>query len=629
MPQSHLARLVKLVLLLVTIFTMSILQAQSSSSDEPPGRALFEEHCSSCHGGADGQGNNGQAPLLGSLQTMTAAALEFAINEGVMYGQASVLPNEVKAAIVDYLAAEEDDSWLAATMCAADNRLVDLNQPAYLTGVGVDANSSRNMRVENAGLTTVDMSNLELAWALAFPNVAALRASPVIVGSTVFYSATGSRKVMALDANSGCAKWVFSSPTRLRSSLAYGPLGETGVNAVIFGDGEGFVYALNAATGEQIWSADVRSHGRGVRLTGGMALHEDKVFVPVSASGVSQGGTPTFECCVGHGEIVTLDAASGEVRWVYHTMPEAEYTGAVSSIGVRLRGPSGAPIWSTPTVDAKRNSLYITTGENTSHPATNTSDAIIALDLDTGNEKWAFQGMVHDVWNTACGRTAGPNCPNQAPSTLADKDFGGSATLVERSAGDVLLAGQKSGDLWALNPDTGSLLWNQRIGSGTASGGNHWGIATDGERVFHPINDPGVARGAYAPRPGMYSFFVGSGEPSWSHPVQADCENRSERVPSCENRNGLSATPLLIDGALISAGVDGRLYIFDKNNGDILFEYDSVRDYDTVNGVPGIGGSVDSHGIAAGGGMLFIGAGYGRMGGVPGNVLLAFKPKGN
>ena len=237
--------------------------------------------------------------------------------------------------------------------------------------------------------------------------------------------------------------------------------------------------------------------------------------------------------------------------------------------------------------------------------------------------------MVHDVWNTGCGRVQGPNCPNQAPSTLADKDFGGSAVLLEREEGDILLAGQKSGDLWALNPATGALLWNQRIGTGTALGGNHWGIATDGERVFHPINDPGGARGTYVPQPGMYSFFVGTGEPSWNFKVEADCSNRSDRLSGCETRNGLSATPLLIDGALVSAGVDGRLYIFDKENGDILFQYDTVREYETVNGVPGFGGAIDSHSIAAGGGMLFIGSGYGRVGGTPGNVLLAFSPKEN
>lgn len=617
------------------VFSMLLLgypgaaSAQNNQQADHPGRAVFQENCSSCHLSANTNNTDQLAPTLESLQTLSAAALEFAINEGVMYGQASVLSNTQKAQIVAYLAKPEDDSWLAATLCAEDNRVVDLNQPVYFGGVAVDANSSRNMSAANAGLRTEDFANLELAWALAFPDVSALRAAPVMVGSTLFFAATGSRKVLALDAYSGCAKWVFTSPTRLRSSLAYGSLGERLPEAIIYGDAEGNVYALNARSGELLWSRDVRSHGRGIRLTGGMVLHEGKVIVPVSDSGVSQGGTPTFECCAGHGEIVVLHAATGEIDWVYHTMAEAEYTGELNSIGVRLRGPSGAPIWTTPTVDAKRGVIYVTTGENTSHPATVTSDAIIALDLASGAQLWVFQGLWNDVWNTACGRVAGPNCPNQAPSTLADKDFGGSAVLVQRDEGDILLAGQKTGDLWALNPDTGALLWNQRIGTGTTLGGNHWGIATDGERVFHPINDPGVARGTYVPQPGMYSFFVSTGEPSWSYRVTAACDNRSERLLGCDVRNGLSATPLLVDGALISAGVDGRLYVFNKESGDILFQYDTVREYDTVNGVPGYGGAIDAHGIAAGGGMLFINSGYGRMGGTPGNVLLAFKPRAN
>ncbi len=616
-------RLLALALLLAAIPGTSLSQETAH-----PGAEVFSQNCSGCHLSEAQSTPTQTAPTLESLQSLTAASLEFAINEGVMYGQASTLSNEQKALLVDYLAVEEDDSWLAATMCSADQRDIDLNQPVYLGGLGADSNSSRNMSAETAGLTTADFPDLELAWALAFPDANALRASPVIVGSTIFFSATGTRKVLAIDADSGCAKWVFDSPTRLRSSLAYGELSENGTKAIIYGDAEGFVYAVDASSGELVWSTDVRSHGRGVRLTGGMVLHDGKVFVPVSASGVSQGGTPTFECCTGHGEIVALDASSGNIDWVYHTMPEAEYTGELSSIGVRLRGPSGAPIWSTPTVDKERNQLYVTTGENTSHPATVTSDAIIALNLTTGEELWVFQGLWNDVWNGACSRN-GPNCPDQRPSTLADKDFGGSAILVKREEGDMLLAGQKSGDLWALNPDTGALIWNQKVGTGTTLGGNHWGIATDGERVYLPINDPGSQRGTYVPRPGVYSFFVGTGEPSWFFEAEADCDNRIERLRNCDSRFGHSVTPLLIDGGFVSGSVDGRLFIFDKDSGDILFQYDTVQDYETVNGVPGHGGAIDAHGIAAGGGLLLVNSGYGRMGGTAGNVLLAFRRKAN
>jgi polyvinyl alcohol dehydrogenase (cytochrome) len=616
--------LTSIVLLLTAGLGFSHAVAQT---EKEPGQQVFQDYCSSCHVSEAETTATQIAPTLEALQSLSAASLEFAINEGVMYGQASVLSNAQKSQVVAYLARETDDSWLQPTLCPAGATAVAPDGRISLARFGVDYLSTRHMSSTEAGLHKEDFANLELAWALAFPDVSALRASPVIVGDTLFYAVTGSRKVMALDASSGCARWVFDSPTRLRSSLTYGPLGTAGPDAIVYGDAEGFVYALAASTGELIWSRDVRSHGRGVRLTGAMVLHEERVYVPVSASGVSQGGTPTFECCVGHGEIVALDAATGAVDWVYHTMPEADYTGERNSLGVRLRGPSGAPIWSTPTVDAARGLLFVTTGENTSHPATPTSDAVIALDLATGAQRWVFQGLWNDVWNTACGRVAGPNCPNQHPSTLADKDFGGSAAIVSTDTGDVLLAGQKTGDLWALNPDTGALIWNQRVGTGTALGGNHWGIATDGEKVFLPINDPGQARGTYVPRPGVYSFYVDTGEPGWFRAETPACDNRADWLKGCDNRYGHSVTPLLIDGVLITGTIDGRLLALDAETGDVLFEFDTVREYDAVNGVQGIGGAIDAHGIAAGAGLLLVNSGYGRVGGTSGNVLLAFRPR--
>ena len=137
-----------------------------------------------------------------------------------------------------------------------------------------------------------------------------------------------------------------------------------------------------------------------------------------------------------------------------------------------MQGPSGAPVWTTPAIDAKRNQLYIGTGENTSSPATHTSDAIIAYDLTTGAEKWIFQGTENDAFNMACGRRMGPNCPKERGP---DFDFGASPVLTTTSAGvDLVLAGQKSGDVWALNPDNGELVWHNRLSPGSALGGVHW-----------------------------------------------------------------------------------------------------------------------------------------------------------
>jgi len=518
--------------------------------------------------------------------------------------------------------ATEEGDWVAATMCAVDNRAVDLGQGLSFSFTGADGNNPRHLDAAQAGLTTGDMSKLELAWAVAFPETSSLRAAPVIVGSTIFYSATDSGRVFALDTNSGCAKWVYNAGTRLRSSLAYGVI--DGLGTLVFGDGRGMIHSINAENGEAIWVASGQASNNQGMLTGTPVIYEDKIIVPISGSGVVAGGNPNFECCDNHGAVTALNVRTGAKLWEYHTMPTAEYTGMVSSTGVKQRGPSGAPIWTTPTVDAERGQVYVTTGENTSHPTTNTSDSIIALNLETGEANWVFQALEHDMWNFAC-TVDGPNCIILDNTNSVDFDFGGPAILVESDERELLIAGQKSGDLWALDPDTGALVWNQRVGEGTALGGNHWGIATDSERAFMTINDPGNRSENI--RAGIYTYFVGTGEPSWSYEVQPECgDERSERLRRCESLYGFSATPLSVDGAVITGGLDGRLFVFNSDTGEQLFKFDTVKDFETVNGVEGYGGSIDSHSIAAGSGMVFVGSGYGSFSQVAGNVLLAFKP---
>jgi polyvinyl alcohol dehydrogenase (cytochrome) len=518
--------------------------------------------------------------------------------------------------------AVESEEWVAATMCAADNRSVDLSQQVSFTFTGSDGNNPRHLDAAQAGLTTADLSNLELAWAVAFPETSSLRAAPVIIGSTIFYSASDSGRVFALDTASGCAKWVYEPGTRLRSSMAYAVIDERGT--LVFGDGRGMIHAIDAENGEAIWVASGQASDNQGNITGTPVIHEDTIIVPISGSGVVTGGNPNFECCENHGAVTALDVRTGEKRWEYHTMPTADYTGMVSSTGVKQRGPSGAPIWTTPTVDAERGRIYVTTGENTSHPTTGTYDAVIALDLETGEELWVFQALVNDMWNFACS-AGGPNCIILDDTNSVDYDFGGPAILVDTGDRELLIAGQKSGDLWALDPDTGALVWNQRVGEGTALGGNHWGIATDSERAFMTINDPGTMAGNA--RPGIYTFFVGTGEPSWYHEAQSECnDERSDRLRRCDALYGFSATPLSVDGAVITAGLDGRLFVFNSDSGEILFQYDTAADFETVNGVEGYGGSIDSHSIAAGSGMVFVGSGYGSFSQVAGNVLLAFKP---
>jgi len=623
-------RLHQRLIICFSLFLAGLQVGSSLAGESPdhPGALVYARHCAACHDEPEAT----RAPALAALQQLNAETLLLSLTEGVMEEQAAGLSRREMAVLIDYLALKEADNpdWYASMMCPADRRRVDLDQPVVMPVVGVDSHSSRHLSAEQAGLDSAGLENLELAWAIGFPDTTALRSAPVIIGSTLFYNAPQTGRLLALDVREPCVKWVYEAGTQIRTSVAYGRLGETGPMALVMADRRGQVHAIDASSGEQIWAVEGR-HSSGASISGSPTIYEDTIIVPVSGSGVGRGANPEYECCVEHGAVVALDAASGDRLWTWHTMEDATYTGATSRVGVKLRGPSGAPIWSSPTIDEARGLVYVTSGQNTSLPATDTSDAVLAIDMETGELRWGFQALANDVWIIGCRipwEESGPNCPSPEKSVLKDFDFGGAAILVERDEErDILLAGQKSGDVWAIDPDDGTLIWNQRFGQGTPLGGVHWGMAVDGERVFAPISDPFSFAGS-TPEPGMNALDITTGEVLWRHPVSADCsEERKVRFPGCDTRFGLSAIPLVVDESVIAGAVDGRLYIFDADSGERIFLYDTLRDFETVNGVKAQGGAIDAHSVFAGAGMVFVGSGYGRFGQAAGNVLLAFKPR--
>lgn len=623
-------RLIRSVsLLAITIAASYAVEAQELRAGHA-GKAVYEQYCMACHN-LPGT----RAPALSAIQQMSAQTLRFTLTEGLMQQQGSLVPRDELQHLIGYLAAADgaDGDWVAAMMCKPDQRTVDLDAPASLTMFGTDHNNSRRLTATQAGLTSADLANLELAWAIGFPKTTSLRSSPVIIGSTMFYTPTPTGKLLALDTKTACVKWAYDAGLPLRSSVSYGELGDSGKMALVFGDARGQVHTVDAKTGALIWKAEGRHEPAG-GITGAPVLYKDRIVVPVSASGVGAGANPAFECCTGHGAVVALDALTGKQLWVAHTMEDAKYTGKLSSTGVKLRGPSGAPIWSTPSIDAKRGLVYAGTGQATSLPATNTSDAILAIDLASGALKWSFQALANDIWHLGCQfdpAKSGPNCPNPDESVLKDYDFGAGAMLAQRNDGkDIILAGQKSGDLWGIDPDDpGKVLWRQTFGQGSPLGGIHWGLANDGERVFAAINDPHFTESpGYVPQPGMNAVDISTGKVLWRKAVAPDCSNgRDQRFALCNEKYGLSAAPLVIDKSVIAAGIDGRVYIYDAATGNIVWQYDSLRDFDTLNGVAGKGGGVDSHSIFAGDGMVFVGSGYGSFRQPPGNVLLAFRPR--
>jgi polyvinyl alcohol dehydrogenase (cytochrome) len=599
----------------------------AAPSTEHPGKAVYERACASCH---DHPGIT-RGPAFEALRGMRYGTIHYELTEGRMQAQAAALSVAERAAVIDYLVGRSvtDDRWVDRMMCHADRGTVDPGA-ATVAGFGFDRQNSRRLTRRQAGLSTADFRNLDLAWALAFPNATTMRAQAAIAGTTVFLPVSDYGQLYAIDISGArpCFRWVYKNDIPLRTGAAYGVLPGSGRRVLVFGDVAPIVHMIDATTGREIWHQSVRltslSNGTGTPF-----LYRDRVYVPLSASEINFGADPNHECCKTHGAVFALDAESGRIIWAAHTMQDAKPIRDRGD-GKMLWGPSGAPIWSSPAIDEKRGLLYVGTGEATSEPAEPTTDAILAVDLSTGAIRWHFQAIKDDIFLTGCmGNRNGLNCPHYG--VFLDADFGASVILAHRPGRDILLAGEKSSTLYALDPDTGALLWSHNFGPGSVIGGIHWGLACDGTRVFTPVSVLAGRDGKPGPGqvPGLHAVDVDTGKVEWSFIPQPDCSgDRPAHVKNCLGGIGLSGAATVVDGAVVEGSVDGFLRAFDARSGELLFQYDTARDFETLNGIPGKGGAIDNASVVAANGYVFVNSGYGLMAGqTPGNVFLAFRVK--
>jgi polyvinyl alcohol dehydrogenase (cytochrome) len=601
----------------------ALAQAPVRSADvNAAGQQVYDNTCATCHNNPE----QTKSPPLDTLKRMGPRAVSYALTNGKMKTQAAALSPEQIDDVVSYLSAtaDIDNSWISANTCPAERMDVD-TAPVAIGQWGFNERNHRHLTAEQAGLTTAQLGKLELAWVMAFPATANMRAQPVVVGNTMYLSIVDSGQLFALDIGGAapCVKWVYEHDVPLRTALGYHTYGDR--NVLLFADAAAHVLMMDAVTTEVLWTATVKVTSVS-NVTAMPVLFEDKVFVPISSGELNMGAAPEYECCTSHGAVVALNADNGERLWVYHTMEDAKPT-TVSSVGTQQYGPSGAPIWTAAAVDAKRRLIYVGTGENTSAPATDTSDAVLAIRMDDGTLAWKYQTTPNDIFLTGCmSQPDGPNCP---PTTSINKDwdFGAGVMLANKSDGsDLVIAGQKNGVVWALNPDNGELVWNTKVGPGGAMGGVHWGMAFDGESRLYVPNNMSTGPTADGEAPGLHALNIDTGEIQWSYLHQPDCSgDRQANIRTCQSNYGMSAATLLVDGAVIQGANDGFLKIFDAQRGEPLFTFDTARPFETVNGVEGKGGAIDNANMVAANGMLFVQSGYGLMG-VPGNLLLAFKP---
>ena len=425
-------------------------------------------------------------------------------------------------------------------------------------------------------------------------------------------------------------RWTYRASAEVRTaiSVSFWAEGEENVHPVAyFGDILARAYAVDAQTGEVQWMIKVDDHPNAT-ITGAPVVVEDRLYVPVSSLEVVNAIDPAYECCTFRGSLVALNTADGSIVWKSYAIDQPATEAGVTSAGTRILAPSGAPIWNSPTVDLKRRRLYAGTGENYSSPAGDTSDAIIAFDMDSGEVIWVNQATAGDAWNVGCLSQYAPDPANCPEEDGPDFDFAASSILVELPDGrDLLVAGQKSGDAMAIDPDTGKTLWRKRVGRGGVQGGVHFGIAAEGSIAYIPINDMAypedVTRYKFKTpaRPGMFALDAATGEVRWENLADDVCDGLQFCNP------GISSAVTAIPGAVIAGHLDGRLRIYDASDGAVLWEYDTRQSVETVSGESAHGGSMSGGGPTVADGMLYVNSGYGIYFHMPGNVLLAFGTK--
>lgn len=590
--------------------------APPAVSTAPTGAAVYQQRCARCH-----DSGSERIPPRAALRSLPAWQILRTLNSGEMITIAFTMSGAERRAVAAYLGTDAPLVRPAAAAYCPD-RTVHL--PAATGGPGAAAawngwspadDNARFQSAAAARLSAAQVRRLRLKWAFGFAGDSMAFAPPTVIGDELFIGSAGG-VIHALRASSGCLQWTFQAAAPVRSSILLQPLGAQHV--LLFGDMSGWFYALRAETGQLLWKLQVDGHDS-TRLTGGPTAYRGVVFVPISSWEETRSVAPDYDCCTFRGSVVALRIRDGRLLW-RAWMTDVPVARGRNARGTMDYGPSGVGVWSRPTIDAARGLLYVGTGDNYSAPATPTSDAVIALDLATGQRRWIRQLLAADIYNGLCAPGCGP-----------DADIGSSPILTHTPEGrELLLVGQKSGIVWALDPARrGAILWHTRVGEGGVNGGVQWGMASDGERVFATVSDlrrttqtDPLDPNAIVDRVhggGLTALAVSDGHRLW-HVAAAPCAPQAPVGCSPSQPGAVTEIP----GAVFTTSNDGHLRAYATGSGELLWQFDTMRPFRTVDEVPASGGSMDGPGAVVVNGVVYVTSGYIRNGGVAGNVLLAF-----
>jgi polyvinyl alcohol dehydrogenase (cytochrome) len=594
--------------------SLALVAASARAQD---GAAVFEKACASCHANPAA---DSRAPNRAALAQLAPETILTALTTGNMFRQGSQLTDTDRRAVSGFLAGRPVGTAAplpAQGRCtAAAPPLSARDLQSGWNGWGAGVANTRYVPAADGGVTAPMMPRMKLKWAFGFAGVSSARSQPAVLGNRVFVGSE-SGDIFALDAKTGCTYWSYHAQAGLRTALSVGPYkpanGPAGF-AVFFADGTASAYAVDAATGKEIWTRKVDAHPY-AKATGSVTVHDGRVYVPIAGVGEEgQGGGGTYECCTFRGSVTALNANTGAVIWKSYTIDEPKPRGK-NPRGIAAWGPAGGGIWAAPTIDAKRKAVYVATGNGYTEPVQLTTDAVLAFDMNTGKLLWSQQPLANDIWVGGCRPTNPPDNPNCPEKLGPDFDFSASPMLVKQPNGkDIVLIQQKSGMVYGFDPDRkGEKVWEYRSSPGGAMGGQ-WGGAADDKQAYFSVN------GTSGKTPGgIRAVRIDTGAEVWS-------KEASERLcgteRGCSQAQGAAVTA--IPGIVLSGSMDGGLRAYAADDGTIVWSFDTNKEFETVNGVKAKGGAMDGPGAAVGNGMIFINSGYVSLIGRPGNVLLAF-----
>jgi polyvinyl alcohol dehydrogenase (cytochrome) len=493
---------------------------------------------------------------------------------------------------------------------------------ALWNGWGRDLDNSRYQ--PEPALRASDVAKLTLKWSYGYQGAGQF-AQPTVVDGRLFI-AGGNGRIYSLDARTGCTYWTFDIPAGSQSAIFIAELAPSrravlpkklkrtlahldvikAPSVALFGDNSGAVYALDAQKGTLVWKTQVETHPL-ARIVGAPTLYNNHVYVSVaSTEEATAATTPGYGCCTFRGSVAALDVATGKILWKSFTVLEEPQPTRKSSGGVQEFAPAGAAVVDAPTIDPKRNVLYVGTLGSTTSIEQSLTDAVVALNLSDGKLRWVKQ-LARTGESVSSGFSASPLLRSMA------------------SGNQVILAGQRSGVMYSLDPDHGGeVLWQTKVAQGApqggtgqpgagqpaaATGGIAWGFAADYKNVYVGLAgwlaEPGSGGGS------LTALDMKTGIARW---------HTASPAPACTGNDGncshaQSQAVTVVPGGAFSGSLDGHLRAYSTIDGKVLWDFDTAQPLHTLNGVAAAGGPLDHGGATVVNGMLYVNSG---------NALLAF-----